>query len=57
MKNFGKIALCGASASYENYSKRSGLRNLVSAITKRVQLKGITFLADPQTYYLNQIFG
>jgi NADPH-dependent curcumin reductase CurA len=46
MKDFGTIALCGATSTYVEYGKRTGLQNSSLFVTKRLQIKGFTFVSD-----------
>jgi NADPH-dependent curcumin reductase CurA len=43
MKDFGTIALCGATSTYVDYGKRRGLQNASLFVTKRLKIKGFTF--------------
>ena len=43
MNNYGRIALCGATKTYNNYNQRAGLRNYHVIVSKRIIMKGFTF--------------
>lgn len=42
INNFGRIALCGATASYANFKERSGI-NALNIVSRRVYVKGFNF--------------
>ena len=61
----GRVALCGAIANYDNYKNR-GISNVGLLISKRITMKGLTFIDKmPQmaeskyfgTQYLSSIRG
>ena len=43
MRDFGRVALCGALASYKDYKARAGIKNYNVIISKRLFVKGFVF--------------
>lgn len=44
LRDFGKVALCGALASYKDYKSRAGIKNYNVIISKRLFVKGFVFV-------------
>lgn len=47
MSDHGKIIMCGATATYNNWGSKEGVRNMENIISKRIQLKGILYFDVP----------
>ncbi len=43
MSDNSKIIMCGATATYNNWGSKEGVRNFENVISKRIQLKGILY--------------
>ena len=43
MSDFGKVVMCGATATYNNWGSKEGVRNFENIVSKRLQLKGILY--------------
>lgn len=43
MTDHGKIIMCGATATYNNWGSKEGVRNFENVISKRLLLKGILY--------------
>ncbi len=46
MKNNSKVILCGATATYNNWKSKVGIKNYNQIIFKRIQLKGIIYFGQ-----------
>ena len=43
MADKSKVIMCGATATYNNWGSKEGVRNMENVISKRIQLKGILY--------------
>jgi NADPH-dependent curcumin reductase CurA len=43
MANHSKVIMCGATATYNNWGSKEGVRNFENIVSKRIQLKGILY--------------
>lgn len=43
MADFGKIVMCGATATYNNWGGKGGAHNFETIISKRLTMKGILY--------------
>jgi hypothetical protein len=43
MSDHSKIIMCGATATYNNWGKKSGILNYHNLMLKRIQMKGILY--------------
>ena len=43
MTDHGKVIMCGATATYNNWGSKEGVRNFENIVSKRLQLKGILY--------------
>jgi NADPH-dependent curcumin reductase CurA len=43
MNDFGRVALCGATASYADYKNRKGIENYLNMVSRRIAIRGFTF--------------
>lgn len=43
MADHSKIVMCGATATYNNWHEKAGVRNMENIISKRIQMKGILY--------------
>ena len=43
MADNGKVIMCGATATYNNWGSKEGVRNFENVVSKRIQLKGILY--------------
>lgn len=46
MKKNGTIILCGATATYNEWKTKSGVKNIEMMIFKRIKMKGILYFWD-----------
>jgi NADPH-dependent curcumin reductase len=46
MTDNGKVIMCGATATYNNWGSKEGVRNFENIISKRIQLKGILYFDE-----------
>ena len=46
MKKFGNIILCGATATYNEWKSKSGIKNIEMVIFKRIKMKGILYFGE-----------
>jgi NADPH-dependent curcumin reductase CurA len=45
MADHSKIIMCGATATYNNWNKKSGVLNMENIISKRIEMKGILYFS------------
>ena len=43
MADHSKIIMCGATATYNNWGSKEGVKNMENVISKRIQMKGILY--------------
>jgi NADPH-dependent curcumin reductase CurA len=43
MSDHGKVIMCGATATYNNWGSKEGVKNFENIISKRLQMKGILY--------------
>lgn len=43
MSDHGKVIMCGATATYNNWGSKEGVRNMENIISKRIEMKGILY--------------
>jgi NADPH-dependent curcumin reductase CurA len=46
MSDHGKVIMCGATATYNNWGSKEGVRNFENIISKRLLLKGIIYFQE-----------
>ena len=49
MADHGKVIMCGATATYNNWGSKEGVRNMENIVSKRIQLKGILYYDEGQS--------
>ena len=43
MGDHSKVIMCGATATYNNWGSKEGVRNFENIVSKRIQMKGILY--------------
>jgi NADPH-dependent curcumin reductase CurA len=43
MAEHSKIVMCGATATYNNWGQKAGVKNMENIISKRIEMKGILY--------------
>jgi len=46
MSDHGKVIMCGATATYNNWGSKEGVRNMENITSKRLLLKGILYFDE-----------
>lgn len=46
MADHSKIIMCGATATYNNWGSKEGVRNFENIVSKRIEMKGILYFDE-----------
>ena len=57
MADNSKIIMCGATATYNNWGSKEGVKNFEKLIYKRIQMKGILYFDVDQKERINLFMG